>query len=146
MNIRPAVVRDAWARLAAGRVGHLATVGGAGEPHLIPICFALDGRRLYSIVDDKPKRTTWLQRLADVSALPVASVLVDHYEEDWDRLWWVRAGGPAQVVDGRRDPATHHRAAALLLAKYEQYLTHRLDGPVLAVDLVRWRSWRSGAS
>jgi PPOX class probable F420-dependent enzyme len=135
------VVPDAWHRLARARVARLATAGPAGETHLVPVCFALDERFLYSAVDDKPKRTARLQRLADVAARPYATVLVDHYEEDWSALWWVQAGGPARVVQPEADPATHGRAGALLRAKYAQYLTHRLDGAVLAVELERWRSW-----
>ena len=135
------MVPDAWHRLTRARVARLATAGPGGETHLVPVCFALDERRLYSAVDDKPKRTVKLQRLADVAGRPYATVLVDHYEEDWSGLWWVQAGGRARVVEPDRDPETHLRATALLVGKYGQYLTHRLDGPVLAVELERWRSW-----
>jgi PPOX class probable F420-dependent enzyme len=138
------VVPDAWHRLATGRVARLATVGGAAEPHLVPCCFALDGLRAYSVVDDKPKRTTWLQRLADVAERPVATLLVDHYDEDWRQLWWVRAGGPARIAEAATEPPAHRRATALLLAKYPQYVAHTLEGPVLIVELVRWRSWSAG--
>jgi PPOX class probable F420-dependent enzyme len=115
------------------------------EPHLVPCCFAVDGLIAYSIVDDKPKRTTWLRRLADVAERPYATVLVDHYEEDWQRLWWVRAGGPARVAELAAEPRVHGRATALLAAKYPQYVEHGLDGPVLIIDLLRWRSWSARA-
>ena len=87
------------ARLSAARIGHLATVRPDGRPHVVACCFALHGDRLWTAVDAKPKRTPQLQRLANVRAHPRASLLVDHYEEDWDALWWVRVDGPAAVLD-----------------------------------------------
>jgi PPOX class probable F420-dependent enzyme len=130
---------DAWTRFGRARVARLGTIAAADRPQLVPCCFALDGVVAYSAVDDKPKRTARLQRLANVAAHPVATLLVDHYDEDWTTLWWIRAGGPARVVPSGE--AEHDRAVILLLAKYVQYADHRLDGPVLAVDLTEWRTW-----
>jgi PPOX class probable F420-dependent enzyme len=92
----------------------------------------------YSAVDDKPKRTQRLRRLANVEARPVASLLIDEYDEDWAGLWWIRVSGPASVIE--RGPV-HDRAIRLLLGKYPQYFSHRLDGPVLAVELANWQTW-----
>lgn len=126
------------ARLAAARVGRLATITEAGRPHLVACCFALEGDTAYSAVDAKPKTTLALQRLANVRARPVAALLVDHYEEDWSALWWVRADGAARVLEGGPE-----RTAALerLAAKYEQYRRAEPPGAVLALDIERWRSW-----
>src|ERR671935_2729089 len=86
-------------RVAAARVARLATVDARGRPHLVPFCFVLDGEELLSAVDAKPKATQRLRRLENVRANPAVSVLVDHYEEDWSRLWWVRVDGRAEVVE-----------------------------------------------
>lgn len=130
-------------RVSAARVARLATVDADGNPHLVPVCFALalalaDGDVVYSAVDDKPKRTHDLARLANVRAHPTATLLVDHYDEDWSALWWVRMRGLARVIDAGEE---HERAVALLREKYPQYAAHRLDGPVLAVVVDEWRSW-----
>jgi PPOX class probable F420-dependent enzyme len=135
-------VPEAAARLRSARVARLATVG-PDAPHLVPCCFAVDGQVAYSAVDDKPKRSPWLQRLADVTAHPVATLLVDHYDDDdWSSLWWIRVSGPARVIDGGPE---HDRAVGLLRAKYPQYRHHALTGPVLAVELRRWRTWSARA-
>jgi PPOX class probable F420-dependent enzyme len=126
------------ARLASGRVGRLATVRPDGRPHVVVCCFALAGDRLWTAVDAKPKATTRLQRLDNVRAHPWASLLVDHYEEDWDRLWWVRADGRASVLE---DGAEHERALSALMAKYEQYAAAPPAGPVIALAAERWRGW-----
>ncbi len=125
-------------RVAAARVGRLATVSAGGAPRLVPFCFVLDGDSLLSAVDDKPKRSTRLARLEDVAADPRVSVLVDEWSEDWARLWWVRIDGRARVL-----PAEPEARAAvdLLTAKYEQYRRRRPQGPVLAITAERWTGW-----
>jgi PPOX class probable F420-dependent enzyme len=124
--------------LAGARVARLATVTADGRPHVVPVCFALDGHVAYSAVDAKPKRTQRLQRLANVQATGRAALLADHYEEDWRRLWWVRADGRGRLVAAEDERG---RALALLAAKYDQYRAQPPAGAVLAVDVERWSGW-----
>jgi PPOX class probable F420-dependent enzyme len=125
-------------RVAAARVGRLATVTPAGEPHVVPCCFVLDGDTILSAVDAKPKSTLALRRLDNLRARPRAALLVDHYDDDWSTLWWVRADGDGRVIDAG---AERERALDLLAAKYPQYRTRRPPGPVVAVAVTRWRAW-----
>jgi PPOX class probable F420-dependent enzyme len=125
-------------RLAAARVARLATTDPDGRPHLVPIVFVLDGRTLYSAVDRKPKRSRTLRRIENARARPDVTILVDHYEDDWSRLWWVRLRGRARVLD---DGAERKRALALLAEKYPQYRAEAPDGAVLAVDVAEVREW-----
>jgi PPOX class probable F420-dependent enzyme len=124
--------------VAAARVGRLATIAPGGRAHLVPICFALEGEVLYSAVDEKPKRSRRLQRIENVRAHPAVAVLVDHYEENWSRLWWVRLRGRGRVIE---DGPELEAALRLLAAKYEQYRTQPPGAPVLAIDLEEWRAW-----
>jgi len=127
---------EARRRFAAARVARLATVSGAGVPHLVPVTFAVDGDVVYSAVDAKPKRSTALRRLANVAENPRVSLLVDFYDDDWSRLWWARADGVARVVPP--DAAEAGPAAALLASRYTRFV---LKGPVLVVDVARWSGW-----
>ena len=130
--------REARSRFSAGRVARLATVRPDGSPHLVPVVFALDGSTVVFAVDDKPKGTRELRRLANIRADPRVSVLVDHYDEDWPALWWVRADGRARVVDA--GPALD-RAVALLAEKYSQYAAGPPPGPAVLIDVETWRWW-----
>jgi PPOX class probable F420-dependent enzyme len=125
-------------RLAAARVARLATTDPDGRPHLVPIVFALEGATLYSAVDRKPKRSRTLRRIENARARPDVTVLVDYYEDDWERLWWIRLRGRARVLDEGEERA---RALALLTEKYPQYRDEPPDGAVLAVDVVDVRTW-----
>jgi PPOX class probable F420-dependent enzyme len=125
-------------RVAGVPVARLATVRPDGRPHVVPICFALTAHVLYTAIDQKPKRSSRLVRLENVEANPQVSVLVDRYDEDWSRLWWVRLDGRARVlVDG----AERTHALALLAERYPQYARAAPAGPVIAVDVETWRSW-----
>jgi PPOX class probable F420-dependent enzyme len=97
--------------------------------------------RIYSAVDDKPKRTPKLQRLANIDADPRVSVLADHYEDDWSRLWWVRADGRATILG---DGAERERALDLLAERYPAYRERRPGGAVIRIDVERWTTWSSG--
>ena len=125
-------------RAEAAPVARLATVDADGRPHLVPCCFAVDGDVAYSVVDHKPKRSTALRRLDNIRAHPAVCLLVDHYEDDWTALWWVRLDGLARIVE---DGPEHASALALLSAKYEQYRATPPSGPVVAIDITTCRSW-----
>ncbi len=123
--------------VADARVAHLATVSPDGSPHVVPICFALDGDTLYTAVDEKPKTTRALRRLANIEANPQVAVVIDHYDEDWSRLWWVRLSGQARVLD--------HDARGLefLCAKYAQYRADPPAGPFVVVAIESRASWQA---
>ena len=133
-GVTPAEARE---RFSAARVARLATADARGRPHLVPVVFAVDGDRIYSAVDAKPKRTTALRRLRNVAENPFVALLVDHYDDaDWGALWWVRAEGRGRVLEV--DDPEARRAVELLRARYPQ---QRVVGAVLAVDVERWSGW-----
>jgi PPOX class probable F420-dependent enzyme len=125
-------------RVARARVARLATIDPDGRAHLVPIVFVLDGDTLYTAVDAKPKRSRRLRRIENARERPDVTVLVDHYDEDWRRLWWVRLRGRARVLD---DGEEAERALRLLVEKYEQYRREPPGPPVLAIDIHEWSRW-----
>jgi PPOX class probable F420-dependent enzyme len=135
-------VDEARRRFSQARVAHLATADRAGQPHVVPIAFAVDGDTVVSAVDHKPKRTTALRRLDNIAQNPRVAVLVDHYSEDWDGLWWVRADGRARLIQAGTPES--ERALDRLAARYHQYQQRRPTGPVVLIDVERWSGW-SGA-
>ena len=129
---------DARRLLATVPVLRLATVGEDGRPHLVPVTFAVHRGSVYTAVDHKPKSTRDLRRLADIRANPRVALLADHYEDDWDRLWWVRVDGRAHVVE---DAARMAGPVRLLAGRYPQYREHPPEGPVIAVVIDGWTGW-----
>jgi len=131
---------DPKTRFAQAPVARLATVTPDGRPHLVPVVFAVDGEVIYTAVDAKPKTTQRLRRLANIDGNPRVSLLVDHYAEDWTQLWWVRVDGVATI---HHDGNAMRIGRDLLRAKYDQYQSVPLNGPVIAVTVRRWSSWQA---
>jgi PPOX class probable F420-dependent enzyme len=125
-------------RFAAARVARLATVDPDGRPHLVPVTFAVRDDLVVIAVDQKPKTTQRLQRLRNIEANPTVSLLVDHYDEDWTALWWVRADGTAEVLHAPDDRA---EPVGWLAEKYGQYRAELPTGPVIRVRVTGWRGW-----
>ena len=129
-------------RLELARVARLATRDADGRPHVIPICFVWDGSVFYSAIDHKPKRIdpTRLARLKNIRETPHVALLVDQYDEDWTRLWYVLVRGEADLVSSLEE---RKRAIQHLRAKYPQYDMNMLpqDSPVLRITPVRITAW-----
>jgi PPOX class probable F420-dependent enzyme len=125
--------------LGAAPVGRLATLRPDGTPRLVPITYVLLDGVVCSAVDEvKPKRSSRLARLDDVRRDPRVGLVVDHYEADWARLWWVRVDGTAAVHE---DGALRERALDALAAKYPPYAAARPAGPVLVITPTAWAGW-----
>ncbi len=129
---------DARDLLSSAQVAVLASVRPDGRAHAVPIVFAIDGDHLYTAIDHKPKSTTRLARLENIAKNPQVSVLAQHYNDDWEQLWWVRADGEATVLES----ADHRQKAVdLLIAKYAQYRSQAPSGNVIAVRIDRLTGW-----
>jgi len=131
---------DAREKFASSQVAQLATVNADGIPHLVPIVFAVSRDVIYTAVDAKRKSSQRLRRMANIEANPAVSLIVDHYDEDWSQLWWVRADGVAQIHYSGEEMATGYFE---LRRKYVQYQRIALDGPVIAVTVNRWSGWQA---
>ncbi len=127
--------------LQDARIGHLASVNSAGQPHVIPVCFAFDGRTVYSVLDRKPKSApvVRLRRVKNILANPKVSLVVDHYEEDWARLRYVLLLGAAELLTEGDEWAA---SLELLREKYPQYQEMDLaDSPVIKITPERLVGW-----
>jgi PPOX class probable F420-dependent enzyme len=124
--------------MAREHTGHLGTVRPDGRPHVVVVTFAMAAGDIVTAIDHKPKRTERLQRLVNIVAHPSVTFLVDHYEDDWQRLWWVRVDGRASI---HRSGETWDEAVEALVAKYEQYRLQPPAGPVIAIRPGKVTSW-----
>jgi PPOX class probable F420-dependent enzyme len=130
---------EARRRFAEARVARLATVDDRQRPHVVPFVFVLEGETVYSPTDEKPKKSTRLQRARNLEQNPNATVLADHYEEDWNTVWWVRARGRGRIVE--RGTEEFELANRLLADKYPQYENEPSTGPAIAIDVEEWLGW-----
>ncbi|PWU00393.1 MAG: TIGR03668 family PPOX class F420-dependent oxidoreductase [Terriglobia bacterium] len=130
--------------LKEARVARLATLDARSRPHIVPVCFAYDGKVFYSAVDEKPKRVPRerLARLQNIRVAPRVALLIDEYDDDWTKLWYVLIRGKAKLI-----PKSAHkeraRAILKLRAKYPQYARGMLtdDAPIIRITPERTTTW-----
>jgi PPOX class probable F420-dependent enzyme len=133
---------EARARFATVPVARLGTADAQGRPHVVVVTFAVAGDTVYTAVDQKPKSSSNLKRLRNVEENPAVTMLADHYSDDWEKLWWVRADGRATILNDQRQMAGPLR---LLAERYWQYRKAPPAGPVLAVTVERWSGWAAAS-
>ncbi|MEC9238288.1 MAG: TIGR03668 family PPOX class F420-dependent oxidoreductase [Chloroflexota bacterium] len=129
--------------LRSARTGHLATADAKGRPQVSPVCFVFDGQAIYSVLDAKPKTTPLrqLRRVKNILANPQVSLVVDHYEENWDKLQYILVSGDAELLESDEKWVV---AIAMLREKYPQYQAMDLDqSPVIKITPVRYSPWSS---
>jgi PPOX class probable F420-dependent enzyme len=131
------------ARLRSARVARFATCDLKGWPHVVPVCFAYDGRAFYTAVDQKPKRVPVerLARVRNIRVNPNVTLLVDHYDEDWDKLWYILVRGHGEILLSGEE---HRGALQLLREKYAQYSSLELlpvGAPVIRIHPTETISW-----
>jgi len=143
MTVQLKMTKREKAFVQSARVAHLATADKTGRPHVIPICFALDGKELYSPIDEKPKKAAplRLKRIRNIRANPHVAVVIDRYDENWQRLAYVLIVGKAKLL---MRGARHKRAVRLLRKKYPQYKKMRLEErPMIQITPLQWKSWEA---
>jgi PPOX class probable F420-dependent enzyme len=136
------IAREIQRKLEVARIARLATVDANGRPHVIPVCFIWDGSFIYSAIDDKPKRVAanQLARVKNIQTTPHVSLVVDHYDEDWTRLWYILVCGEAELVTIQSE---RRQAIQRLRTKYPQYDTGMLsdEAPVVRITPARVVGW-----
>lgn len=126
------------------RVARLATSDASGQPAVIPICYAFDGKCLYVAIDEKPKSVADLdlKRVRNIRANPRVAVVVDDYSEDWKELIYVLVSGTAEIISASENASEHRRAVLLLREKYPQYRSMKLDErPIIKITPSRIKRW-----
>src|SRR5271170_223013 len=146
MELQPGVARMSGKRqkisgaiqkmLKQARVARLATLNDKNRPHIVPVCFAYDGKFFYTAIDQKPKRVIpeRLARLRNIRAVPRIALLIDEYDEDWTQLWYILIRGKAKLLP-KSAHLEHARAIRKLRAKYSQYAQGMLadDAPIIRI-------------
>ena len=130
---------EALQRLAAARA-QVCSITPDGGP-VVVVTFAVIGLNVVHMIDEKPKTTHQLQRLQNVETLPVAAMLVDHYDDDWHQLWWVRVGWEVVI---EKDGGNWWEARSRLKGKYRQYRNAPPSGPAIFLSIDRLSHWEHG--
>jgi PPOX class probable F420-dependent enzyme len=135
------LTRSASRLIRTARTSHLATADKSGRPHVIPICFAFDGKYFYSPIDQKPKRVSpqKLKRIKNIEANPNVALVIDRYDENWKKLAYVLITGTARLIYRGR---CYAMAVSRLRKKYRQYRGMAIDErPMISIKPTKIVVW-----
>ena len=134
---------DVRATLESARHGYLSTASAEADPHLQPVVFQVVADSIYIAIDEKPKTTLRLRRLTNIESNPKFALLVDHYDDDWNQLWWILLRGPAEALwPSEWDQDEAAAVLAALRDKYQQYESMGLEErPLLKLTPDRVTRW-----
>jgi len=130
--------------IRAHRVARLATVAEDNRPLVIPICYVFDGERVYSPIDEKPKKVPidQLKRVRNINANPAVALVIDDYSENWNELRYVLLTGSAEIILPDDKGEEHKAAVEQLREKYAQYRAMEIDKrPIIRVLITRIKRW-----
>ena len=111
------------------KVARLATVDIKCTPYLVPVVFVLDNDNdCYFIpIDEKTKRSRPenLKRVRNIQKNPNVALLIDEYNEDWTKLYFVMIQGKGSILGDKKleqnEMLLLKKAHKLLRSKYPQY-------------------------
>jgi PPOX class probable F420-dependent enzyme len=121
------------------RVARLGLLDEEGAPRVLPVTFAVAEGRIWSAIDQKPKRAEEPARLRFLRRDARAVLTVDRYSDDWDQLAWVQVLGRVAILELADGPA----GLDALREKYEPYREEPPPGPLLALQPGRYLWWRA---
>lgn len=131
----------AWIRVVLDGTsrGFLTTVAD-NVPHVVPVVFVrLDGL-IFCPIDGKPKSKGILRRVRNLEINPCAALALDHYSEDWEKLWWLRLDCQASIE------SMSPEVARLLRQKYRGYETYDVGSSVIKLSCYNWNFWSMSGS
>ena len=123
------------------RIAHLSTVDDQGDPHVVPVVYAYDGKYIYTPIDTKPKikQKTDLRRVKNIKTNSSVTLIIDDYSENWDELAWLQVRGTADLI---YEGEEFKYGINLIVDKYPQYIK---DGYkisfIIAISPSRVISW-----
>jgi len=125
------MIKDAYLKtiINKAKVARLATADLEYKPHLVPIVFVFDNDlNCYFIpIDEKTKRARPenLKRVKNIQENSNVALLIDEYNEDWTKLYFIMIRGKGSILGGKKleynEMSLIKKAHSLLNHKYIQY-------------------------
>ena len=130
-------------------VARLATVDSECKPHLIPVVFVYDNDYYFIPIDQKSKRSKPenLKRIKNIQQNPNVALLIDQYNEDWTKLYFIMIQGKASIIGGKEleqnEQVLLEKAHKLLSAKYVQYQKIGIGEYVIMIVPQKVITWKN---
>jgi PPOX class probable F420-dependent enzyme len=132
------------------RVAGLATVDLECMPHLVPVVFVFDNDCYFIPIDEKTKRARPenLKRVRNIKENPNVALLIDEYNEDWTKLYFILIHGKASIIGGKKkldqnEMSFLKKAHKSLRNKYPQYKKIGVGEHVIMIMPQKVIAWKN---
>ncbi len=132
------------------RVARLATVDTECKPHVIPVVFVFDNDCYFIPIDAKTKRSRpeKLKRAKNIQQNPNVALLIDEYNENWRKLYFIMIQGKASIIGGKKleqqsELFLLEKAHKLLSDKYLQYQEIGIGEYVIMIIPQKVITWKN---
>jgi PPOX class probable F420-dependent enzyme len=144
------VINDPYIKMIIdkARVARLAPVDSECKPHLIPVVFVFDNHCYFIPIDEKTKRSRpeKLKRAKNIQQNPNVALLIDEYNEDWKKLYFIMIQGKASIVGKeleQNEMLLLEKAHKLLFDKYLQYQKIGIGEYVIMIIPQKVITWKN---
>jgi len=85
------------------KVARLATVDQKSHPYVVPVVFVFHENSFFIPLDEKTKTINprKLKRVKNIEKNPNVTLLIDKYQNDWKKLFFLMIHGRATMIDGK---------------------------------------------
>jgi PPOX class probable F420-dependent enzyme len=145
------VINDTFVKtiIDKARVARLATVDSECKPHLIPVVFVFDNYSYFIPIDEKTKRSRpeKLKRAKNIQQNSNVTLLIDDYNENWRKLYFIMIQGKASIIGGKKLEQNElfllEKAHKLLSDKYLQYQKIGIGEYVIMIIPQKVITWKN---
>jgi len=128
--------------ISRAKVARLATVDQKLYPYVVPVVFVFHGNSFFIPLDEKTKTVNPknLKRVKNIEKNPNVTLLIDKYQNDWKKLFFLMIHGKAKVID-EKNGKIMDKIHKLLVSKYPQYKKIGIGNSCIKIEPTKVRFW-----
>jgi len=125
------------------KVARLATVDQKSHPYVVPVVFVFHENSFFIPLDEKTKtvNSRKLKRVKNIEKNSNVTLLIDKYQNDWKKLFFLMIHGKATVIDG--NSKLMDKIHKLLISKYPQYKKIGIGNSCIMINPTKVTFWNN---
>jgi len=125
------------------KVARLATVDQKLHPYVVPVVFVFYENSFFIPLDEKTKTVNSrnLKRVKNIEKNPNVTLLIDKYQNNWKKLFFLMIHGKAKMIDG--NSKLMDKIHKLLISKYPQYKKIGIGNSCIRINPTKVTFWNN---
>ena len=126
------------------KVARLPTVDQKSHPYVVPVVFVFHKNSFFIPIDEKTKTVNpkKLKRVKNIEKNPNVTILIDKYQDDWKKLFFLMIHGKAKMID-EKNSKLMDKIHELLILKYPQYKKIGVGNSCIMIEPTKVTIWNN---